>query len=168
LPILQEKVNSSSWKIWRLSQGSYRDYDDITFRVTGATSQIVPLSQLAGDDSASIHSELVQKLKGESDKSEPLFTRESTVTNSADKSPEETPSITADNDQQKPQQTAATVANSDSQESLPTETSTVANSDSQESPATETSTVDKSDTQESPVTETSTVDKSDTQEYCHS
>jgi hypothetical protein len=56
-----------------LSQGSYRDYDDITFRVTGATSQIVPLSQLAGSFSASIHSELVQKLKGESDKSEPKF-----------------------------------------------------------------------------------------------
>jgi len=147
-----------------LSQESYRDYDDITFRVTGATSQIVPLSQLAGSDSASIHSELVQKLKGESDKSEPLFTRESTVTNSADTFPVQTPSITADNDQQKPQQTAVTVASSDSQESLATETSTVANSDSQQSPATETSTVDKSDTQESPITETSTVDKSDTQE----
>jgi DNA/RNA endonuclease G (NUC1) len=146
------------------SQESYRDYDDITFRVTGATSQIVPLSKLAGDDSASIHSDSVQKLKGESDKSEPLLTGESTVTNSADQSPAKTPSITADNDQQKPQQTAATVARSDSQESLATETSTVANSDSQQSPVTETSTVDKSDTQESPATETSTVDKSDTQE----
>jgi hypothetical protein len=69
------------------SQESYRDYDDITFRVTGATSQIVPLSQLAGDDSASIHSDSGQKLKGESDKSEPLFTRESTVTNSPDTFP---------------------------------------------------------------------------------
>ena len=147
-----------------LSQGSYRDYDDITFRVTGATSQIVPLDQLAGDDSASIHSELVQKLKSESDKSEPKSTAESSVTNSDDTFPAETPSITADNDPQKPQQTAATVANSDSQESLPTETSTVANSDSQKSPATETLIVDKSDPQESPVTETSTVGKSDTQE----
>src|SRR4028118_1023712 len=146
------------------SQESYRDYDDITFRVTGATSQIVPLDQLAGDDSASIHSDSVQKHKGESDKSEPLFTGESTVTNSADTFPVQTPSITADNDQQKPQPTAATVANSDSKESLPTETSTVANSDSQKSPAIETLIVDKSPTQESPLTETSTVDKSPTQE----
>ncbi|MEG4291151.1 DUF4114 domain-containing protein [Microcoleus sp. C2C3] len=147
-----------------LSEGSDRDYDDITFRVTGATSQIVPLSQLAGSDRASIHSQLVQKLKGESDKSGSLFTAESTVTNSADTFPAQTPSITADNDKQKPHPTAATVANSDSQESLPTETSSVANSDTQESPATETSIVDKFDTQESPPTETSTVDKSDTQE----
>jgi hypothetical protein len=132
-----------------LSQGSNLDYDDITFRVTGATSQIVPLSQLAGFSSASIHFELVQKLKGESDKSEPKFLQESIITNSGDKSQGETPSIAADNDQQKPQQTVATVANSDSQESPVTETSTVANSDSQESPATETSTVDKSATQES-------------------
>ncbi|MEG4341646.1 DUF4114 domain-containing protein [Microcoleus sp. D3_18_C2] len=133
-----------------LIQGSDRDYDDITFRVTGAISKIIPLSQLVDPFSASIHSQLIQKLKGESDKSDPKFTRESTVTNSGDKSQGETPSITADNDQQKPQQTeTSTVGKSDSQESPATETSTVANSDSQESPATETSTVGKSDTQES-------------------
>jgi hypothetical protein len=73
-----------------LSQESYRDYDDITFRATGATSQIVPLSQLAGDDSASIHSDSVQKHKGKSDKSAPLFTRESTVSNSGDTFPAQT------------------------------------------------------------------------------
>ena len=146
------------------SEASYRDYDDITFRVTGATSQIVPLGELAGSDSASIHSELVQKLKGESDKSEPQFPPESIITNSGEKSQEETPSIAADNDQQKPQPTAATVANSDSQESPLTETPTVANSDSQESPLTKTSTVANSDSQESPLTETSTVGQSDTQE----
>lgn len=132
-----------------LSQGSYRDYDDITFRVTGATSQIVPLGELAGSDSASIHSELVQKLKGESDKSEPQFSQESIISNSGDKFQGETPSIAADNDQQKPQQTAGTVANSDSTESPATETSTVDKSDTQESPATETLTVNEFDTQES-------------------
>jgi hypothetical protein len=148
-----------------LSQGSNLDYDDITFRVTGATSQIVPLSQLVGSFSASIHSELIQKLKGESDKSEEKFTRESTVTNSGDTFQVEKPSITADNDQQKPQSTAGTVANSDSQESQPTETSIVDKSDSQESEPTETSIVDKSDSQESQPTETSiVVDKSDSQE----
>ncbi|MEG4293357.1 DUF4114 domain-containing protein, partial [Microcoleus sp. D2B6] len=146
------------------SEASYRDYDDITFRVTGATSQIVPLGELAGDDSASIHSELVQKLKGESDKSDPKFPPESIITNSGEKSQEETPSIAADNDQQKPQPTAATVANSDSQESPLTETPTVANSDSQESPLTKTSTVANSDSQESPLTKTSTVANSDSQE----
>ncbi|MBD0314933.1 MAG: DUF4114 domain-containing protein, partial [Microcoleus sp. T3-bin5] len=88
------------------SQESYRDYDDITFRVTGATSQIVPLGELAGSDSASIHSGLVQKLKSESDKSDPKFPPESIITNSGEKSQEETPSIAADNDQQKPQPTA--------------------------------------------------------------
>ncbi|MFB8795850.1 MAG: DUF4114 domain-containing protein, partial [Microcoleus sp.] len=161
-----------------LIQGSDIDYDDITFRVTGATSKIVPLSQLVDPFSASIHSQLVQKLKGESDKSEPKFTAESTVTNSGDRSQGETPSITADNDQQKPQPTAATVANSDSQESPPTAATvansdsqespptaaTVANSDSQESPPTETSTFGKSDTEESQPTETSTFGKSDTEE----
>ncbi|AFZ10490.1 Rhs family protein (plasmid) [Oscillatoria nigro-viridis PCC 7112] len=148
-----------------LIQGSDRDYDDITFRVTGATSKIVPLSQLVDPLSASIHSQLVQKLKGESDKSEPKFTAESTVTNSGDKSQGETPSITADNDQQKPQPTAtSTVANSDSPEAQPTETSTVDKSDTQESQQIETSIVGKSDTQESLPTETSTVGKSDTQE----
>ena len=95
----------------------------ITFRLTGATSQIVPLGQLAGSDSASIHSQLVQKLKGESDKSEPKFARESIITNSGEKSQEETPSIVADNDQQKPHPTAATVASSDDQESPAKETS---------------------------------------------
>jgi len=146
-----------------LSQESYRDYDDITFRVTGATSQIVPLDQLAGDDSASVHSELVQKLKGESDKSEEKFTREPTVTNSGDTFPGEKPSITADNDQQKPQSTAANLANSDSQESEPTEISIVDKSDSQELPPPETSIVDKPDSQESLPTETSIVDKPDNQ-----
>ncbi len=146
------------------SEASYRDYDDITFRVTGATSQIVPLGELAGDDSASIHSELVQKLKGESDKSDPKFPPESIITNSGEKSQEETPSIAADNHQQKPQPAAATFANSDSQESPLTETPTVANSDSQKSPATETPIVANSDSQESPPTETSTVANSDSQE----
>ncbi|MEG5045908.1 putative Ig domain-containing protein [Microcoleus sp. B4-C1] len=147
-----------------LIQGSDIDYDDITFRVTGATSKIVPLSELVDSFSASIHSQLVQKLKGESDKSEPKFTRESTVTNSGDQSQGETPSITADNDQQKPQPTAATVANSDSQESQPTATSTVDKSDTEEAQPTETSTVGKSDTEEAQPTKTSTVGKSDSQE----
>jgi hypothetical protein len=143
-----------------LSQGSYRDYDDITFRVTGATSQILSLSQLVGSSSASIHSELVQKLKGESDKSEEKFTAKSTVTNFGDTFQGEKPSITAGNDQQKPQSTAGTVANSDSQESQPTETSIIDKSDSQESEPTEISIVDQSDSQKSqPI-----VDKSDSQE----
>ncbi|MEG4603223.1 DUF4114 domain-containing protein [Microcoleus sp. F6_B6] len=147
-----------------LIQGSDIDYDDITFRVTGATSKIVPLSELVDSFSASIHSQLVQKLKGESDKSEPKFTRESTVTNSGDKSQGETPSITADNDQQNPQPTTATVANSDSPQAQPTATSTVANSDSPQAQPTETSIVGKSDTEESQPTETSTFGKSDTEE----
>ncbi|MEG5030570.1 DUF4114 domain-containing protein [Microcoleus sp. AT8-B1] len=147
-----------------LIQGSDIDYDDITFRVTGATSKIVPLSELVDSFSASIHSQLVQKLKGESDKSEPKFTQESTVTNSGDQSQGETPSITADNDQQKLQPTAATVANSDSPEAQPTETSIVDKSNTQESLPTATSIVDKSNTQESLPTATSTVDKSDSQE----
>ncbi len=147
-----------------LSQESYRDYDDITFRVTGATSKIVALSELVGSFSESLPSELIQKLKGESDKSEEKFTRESTVTDSSDTFQVLKPSITADNHQQKPQSTAATVANSDSQKSEPTEPSIVNKSDSQESPPTETSIVDKSDSQESPQTETSIVDKSDNPE----
>jgi hypothetical protein len=148
-----------------LSQGSNLDYDDITFRVTGATSKIVPLSQLVGSFSASLPSQLIQKLKGELDKSEPKFTRESIITNSGEKSQGETPSITTDYDQQKSQPTAATIANSDSQESPPTETSIVVKSETQESPATETSIVDKSETQESPATEISIVVKSETQEW---
>jgi hypothetical protein len=116
-----------------LIQESNIDYDDITFRVTGATSKIVSLSELVGSFSASLPSQFIKKLKGESDKSQEKFTAEPTVTNSGDTFQVEKPSITADNDQQEPQSTAATVANSDSQESLPTETSIVDKSDSQES-----------------------------------
>ncbi|MEG4918535.1 DUF4114 domain-containing protein, partial [Microcoleus sp. B7-D4] len=162
-----------------LIQGSDRDYDDITFRVTGAISKIIPLSQLVDAKSAAIHSQLIQKLKGESDKSEPKSPAESSATNSADKSQEKTSLITSDTDKQKPQPTATLtddysqklqltvenvpnpdnqkpqspviVTDSDSQKPQPT-AATIVNPDGKELPITTVTTVTESDSQKPQLT----------------
>ncbi|WP_293293211.1 DUF4114 domain-containing protein [Microcoleus sp. PH2017_13_LAR_U_A] len=47
-----------------VSQGSDRDYNDIIFKITGATSKIAPLSRFINSEQQSSHSELAKKLMG--------------------------------------------------------------------------------------------------------
>ena len=54
-----------------VSQGSDRDYNDIIFKITGATSKIAPLSQFINSEQQSSHEELAQKLMGTGTKVEP-------------------------------------------------------------------------------------------------
>ncbi|WP_293313893.1 putative Ig domain-containing protein [Microcoleus sp. PH2017_08_TRC_O_A] len=145
-----------------LIQGSDRDYDDITFRVTGATSKIIPLNQLVDSKSASVHDLLVQKLKGESDKSATKSTAESTATNSGEKSPEKTPLTTADIDKQKPQITATTKITDSNSQKPETKTENIGNLDSQKLEETKTEAVANPDSQ-NPEIKTETVTNSDSQ-----